>query len=68
MLRTNSCGGAQVWMRVAPAFDLVTVVPRLGARFAVRRRFWGAALLEFPVAGSDRTDLIAGLFAGYTPN
>jgi len=62
------CGGAHVRLTVAPAFDLFTVVPRLGARFALRRRFWAAALLEFPVAGSDRTDLIAGLFAGYTPN
>jgi len=38
------------------------------ARFALRRRLWAAALLEFPVAGTYRTDLIAGLFAGYTPN
>ena len=62
------CGGAHVLLKVAPAFDLLTLVPRLGARFALRRRFWGAALLEFPVAGAYRTDLIAGLFAGYTPN
>lgn len=61
------CGGAHVRLAVAPAFDLITVVPRLGARFALRRRVWAAALLEFPVAGTDRTDLIAGLFAGYTP-
>ena len=62
------CGGAHVLLKVAPAFDLITVVPRLGARFALRRRLWAAALLEFPVAGSGRTDLIAGLFAGYTGN
>ena len=53
---------------MAPEFYLATAVPRLGARFALRRRIWAAALLEVPVAGSDRTDLIAGLFAGYTPN
>ena len=62
------CGGAHVLLKVAPAFELRTVVPRLGARFALRRRLWAAALLEFPVAGTDRTDLIAGLFAGYTAN
>jgi hypothetical protein len=62
------CGGAHVRLAVAPEFYLATAVPRLGARFALRRRVWAAALLEFPVAGTDRTDLIAGLFAGYTPN
>ena len=62
------CGGAHVLLKVAPAFDLLTLVPRLGARFALRRHIWAAALFEFPVAGSYRTDLIAGLFAGYTPN
>jgi hypothetical protein len=58
--------GAGVNLRtaLAPSADLVSVVPRLSARFALRRRFWTAVLVELPVAGSDRTDLIAGLFAG----
>jgi hypothetical protein len=48
--------------------QLVSFAPRLAARFALRRRFWAAALVELPVAGSDRTDLIAALYAGFTPN
>jgi hypothetical protein len=60
-------GGASLRMAVAPDLDLITTVPRLGARFAVRGHFWTAALLELPVAGRDRTDLIAGLYAGYIP-
>ena len=51
----------------ARCFDLRGVVPRLGARFAVRRRFWTAILVELPVAGSDLTDLSAGLYAGFEP-
>jgi len=42
-------------------------VPRVGARFAVRRRWWTAVLVELPIAGVDRTDLIAGVHIGYTP-
>jgi hypothetical protein len=60
--------GASIRVSVAPAFDLITTVPRLGARFAVRRQVWVAALVEVPVAGSDRTDVIGGLYGGYTPN
>ena len=61
------CGGVNLRVFAAPAFELRALVPRLGARFAVRRRWWTALLVELPVAGSDRTDLIAGLYAGYTP-
>lgn len=59
--------GVNLRLAVAPSFDLRSVVPRVGARFAVRRRFWTAILVELPVAGSDLTDLIAGLFAGFEP-
>jgi len=61
-------GGAELRLTAAPELDLVTIAPRLAARFAVRRRFWAAALVEVPVAGSDRTDLIAALHAGFTPD
>jgi hypothetical protein len=61
-------GGASLRVGASPELDLITAAPRLGARFAVRHRLWAAALLEFPVVGRDRTDLIAGLFAGYTPD
>jgi hypothetical protein len=60
-------GGVDLRLATAPDFDLTTAAPRLAARFALRRRFWAAALVEFPVAGTDRTDLIAGLHAGFTP-
>jgi hypothetical protein len=57
--------GGEIRLDVSPTFQLRTLVPRLGARFMTRRRFWTAILAELPVAGSDRTDLIAGLYLGY---
>ena len=61
------CGGVNVRVNAAPDFALGTLVPRVGARVMVRRRWWTAFLLELPVAGTDRTDLIAGFYAGFTP-
>jgi hypothetical protein len=61
-------GGVDAQVAAAPELDLIAVVPRLAARFRVRRRWWTAILLEFPVAGSDRTDLIGGLYAGFSPD
>jgi hypothetical protein len=60
--------GVDVHVEAAPDFALTTLVPRLSARFAIRRRFWMALLVELPVAGSDRTDLITSLHAGFTPD
>lgn len=60
-------GGVNVRVNAAPTFELGTLVPRLGARVMVRRRWWTAFLIEVPVAGDDRTDLIAGLYLGYVP-
>jgi hypothetical protein len=57
-------GGVALRATAAPTFDLVSVVPRVAVRFVSRRRIWTALLVELPVAGSDRTDLIAGLFLG----
>jgi hypothetical protein len=61
------CAGVDVRVQASPTFELGTLVPRLGARFALRRRFWAAALVELPVAGTERTDLIGGLYLGFTP-
>ena len=61
------CGGVNVRLNAAPNFELGTLVPRVGARVMVRRRWWTAFLLELPVAGTDRTDLIAGFYAGFSP-
>jgi hypothetical protein len=59
--------GAAAVIEVAPAPVLVTIAPRAAARIALRNRFWLAALLELPVAGRDRTDLVAALTVGYMP-
>jgi hypothetical protein len=61
------CGGVNMRVNAAPTFQLGALVPRLGARVMVRRRWWTALLIEVPVAGEDRTDLIAGLYLGYVP-
>jgi hypothetical protein len=61
------CAGVNVRVNAAPNFELGTLVPRVGARVMVRRRWWTAFLLELPLAGADRTDLIAGFYAGFTP-
>jgi hypothetical protein len=65
--RLGLFGGGTVRFLVAPEPTFVTAVPRAGARLALRRRFWMAVLVELPVAGRDRTDLVASLFAGYAP-
>jgi hypothetical protein len=62
------CAGVNARLDVAPTFELGTLVPRLGARFLVKRRWWSALLVEVPVAGADRTDVIAGLYAGFSPD
>jgi len=59
--------GGMVEAQIAPTVAVGTVVPRLAVRAALRSRFWLAGLLEVPVAGSDRTDLVASLFLGYSP-
>lgn len=60
-------GGASVRGELAPDVTLVTAVPRAGIRVALRRRFWTGALVEVPVGGQDRTDLIVALFVGVAP-
>jgi hypothetical protein len=83
-LRLEPVALAEAWLRVRPSvalvagmnlrvnavptFELGTLVPRLGARFTVRRRWWTALLVEVPVAGSERTDLIASLHVGFMPD
>ena len=37
----------------------------MAVRFALPLRLWLAALVEVPVVGDDRTDLVAGLYAGW---
>jgi hypothetical protein len=83
-VRLDSSGLAEAWLRLrswvafgagidvrvaaSPGFELVSTVPRAAARFRLPRRFWTAVLVEVPVAGRDGTDLIAGLFLGFSAN
>jgi hypothetical protein len=60
-------GGAAVRFQAAPDATLVTLAPRLGLRGALRRGFSLAFLAEVPVAGDDRTNVIASFFVGWTP-
>jgi hypothetical protein len=59
--------GGSARAMVAPEWALTTAVPRAAARFAVGQRGWMAVLVEVPVAGRDRTDFVASVFAGYSP-
>ena len=52
---------------VAPDPTFLSIAPRLAARFAFRHGVWLALLVEVPVAGGDRTDLVAGLYGGWAP-
>jgi len=60
--------GMDLRLQVSPDFEVVSAVPRVSARFRLPRRFWTALLVELPVAGQDRTDLITGLFLGFSAN
>ena len=59
--------GGALRVEVAPTPTLLTVVPRAGLRAALRQRLWLAFLAEAPVAGAERTNLIASLFFGWSP-
>jgi hypothetical protein len=59
--------GGMLRVEVAPDLTLLTVVPRAGLRAALRRSLWLAFVAEAPVAGTDRTNLIASLFLGWSP-
>ena len=59
--------GGSLRSEVAPTLTLVTVAPRAGMRSALAHGLWLAFLAEVPVAGDDRTNVIASLFLGWTP-
>jgi hypothetical protein len=60
-------GGGGLRLQAAPTFTLVTVTPRVGMRSALAGGLWLAFLAEAPVAGDDRTNVVASLFLGWTP-
>jgi hypothetical protein len=59
--------GGSVRMEVAPTFSLVSVIPRVGMRAALAHGLWMAFLAEVPVAGDDRTNVLASVFLGWAP-
>jgi hypothetical protein len=60
-------GGGSLRLEAAPAFTLVSLVPRLGLRAALSHGLWLAFLAEAPVAGRDNTNAVASIFLGWTP-
>ena len=63
------CGrGARAPRPSRPNATLSRLCPALAARFAAAAAGLGGRLSSSRWPGRDRTDLMAGLFAGYTPN
>ena len=52
---------AEVW----PAPTFLTLAPRVAARLALRHGLSAAMLVEVPVVGEDRTDLVAAFYLGW---
>jgi hypothetical protein len=65
--RLDLFGGGITRFAIAPEPAFITAVPRAGARLALSQRVWTSVLVELPVVGRDRTDLVASLFLGYSP-
>jgi hypothetical protein len=59
--------GASVRFEAAPDASLVMLSPRIGLRAALRHGLSLAFLAEAPLAGSDGTNVSAGLFVGWAP-
>jgi len=58
--------GAEARAEVTPDPTFLTFAPRAAARWTLRHGLGLAALVETPVVGADRTDLIAGLYLGWS--
>jgi hypothetical protein len=60
--------GLGALLDLAPTAALVALAPRAGLRAGVgRHHLWLAFLAEAPVAGFDRTTVVASAFLGWTP-
>jgi hypothetical protein len=59
--------GVAARFEAAPSLSFTSLVPRGAARFALRHGAWLAVLVEVPVVGTDRTDLVAAFYAGWSP-
>ncbi len=59
--------GLAATLAAVPDPALLLLVPRVGLRAGLRHRLWLAFLAETPVAGTDRTNVMASAFLGWTP-
>ena len=59
--------GAAATLEAAPDPALRLLAPRAGVRGALRHHLWLAFLGEAPVMGTDRTNVMASAFVGWTP-
>lgn len=59
--------GVAATLEAAPDPALRLLAPRAGLRGGLRHRLWVAFLAEAPMAGTDRTTVIASAFVGWSP-
>jgi hypothetical protein len=59
--------GASARAQASPDPAFLTLAPRVAARLAMRRGLQAALLVEVPVVGQDRTDVIAAFTLGWAP-
>lgn len=59
--------GLAATFEAAPDPTLLLLVPRAGLRTGLPHRLWLAFLAELPVAGADRTNVMASVLLGWTP-
>lgn len=58
--------GMGATLEVAPEPALRLLAPRAGLRAGLRHHLWLAFLAEAPIAGTDRTNVMASAFLGWT--
>jgi hypothetical protein len=59
--------GLETRFEVSPDPTFLTLAPRGAARLALRHGLSAALLVEAPLVGEDRTDLVAALYLGWAP-
>jgi hypothetical protein len=59
--------GLETRFEVSPDPTFLTLAPRGAARLALRHGLSTALLVEVPVVGEDRTDLVVALYLGWAP-
>ena len=59
--------GLETRFEVSPDPTFLTLAPRAAGRLALRHGLSAAMLVEVPVVGEDRTDLVVALYLGWAP-